>query len=183
MANIITQVTSKGIISYQSDGPVPDGANASSPSLSELVTAAPGTLITMRTESLPFVGGAGVSVNTGVVSVRAKRTSPSGTLAPGDPVDVWLATIISATGDIPLSFTLPAITGWPSNGTVFCLAVVMNVTESPNTTFPALWTVSATGGGASLSFTPGLAPGVGNWTCGGSGGFLVEFHLLYYTAT
>lgn len=31
--------------------------------------------------------------------------------------------------------------------------------------------------------TQDLAPGVGNWTCGGSGGFLVEFHLLYYTAT
>jgi len=144
--------------------------------------AAPSTLTTMRTESLTPVGGAGISFSGGAVSVRAKRTSPSGMLAPNDPVDVWFATLISATGDIPLSFTLPSITGWPINGTAFCLAVVMNP-SSPNTTFPALWTVSATGGGASLSFTPGLVPGVGNWTCGGSGGFLAEFHFLYYTAT
>lgn len=146
------------------------------------VVSGSSTLTTMRTESLTPVGGAGISFSGGTVSVRAKRTSPSGMLAPNDPVDVWFATFISATGDIPLSFTLPSITGWPINGTVFCLAVVMNP-SSPNATFPALWVVSATGGGASLSFTPGLAPGVGNWTCGGSGGFLVEFHLLYYTAT
>ncbi len=159
--------------------PIPDELQLK---LSELVTAAPGTLTTMRTESLPFVGGAGVSANTGVVTVRAKRTSPSGTLAPGDPVDVWLATVISTTGDIPLSFTLPAIPGWPSNGTAYCVAVVMDL-SSPNTNFPALWLISATGGGASLSFTPGLAPGVANWTSGDSGSFAVMMHFVYYTAT
>jgi len=37
MANIITQVTSKGIISYQSDGPAPEGVVMASASLSETV--------------------------------------------------------------------------------------------------------------------------------------------------
>lgn len=158
--------------------PIPDELQLK---LSELVTAAPGTLTTMRTESLPFVGGAGVSINTGSVSVRAKRTSPSGTLAPGDPVDVWTTALISIIGDVPLSFTLPAIPGWPSNGTAFCVAVVQNP-SSPNMTFPALWLVSATGGGASLLFTPGLGPGV-EWTSGGPGVLAVVMHFVYYTAT
>lgn len=146
------------------------------------VVSGSSTLTTMRTESLTPVGGAGISFSGGTVTVRAKRTSPSGTLAPGDPVDVWLATIINTTGDIPLSFTLPAIPGWPSNGTAYCVAVVMDL-NSPNTNFPALWLISATGGGASLSFTPGLAPGVANWTSGDSGSFAVMMHFVYYTAT
>ncbi len=146
------------------------------------VVSGSSTLTTMRTESLTPVGGAGISFSGGTVSVRAKRTSPSGTLAPGDPVDVWFATLINAIGDIPLSFTLPAIPGWPSNGAAYCVAVVQNP-SSPNTTFPALWLISATGGGASLLFTPGLAPGVGNWTSGGSGGLAVMMHFVYYTAT